>query len=67
MYKRALSDSDDLSGTRLFSVEALQRYTGLGRTTAVKIGKESGAVRKIGRRVLFDRQKIDAYIDSLEE
>ena len=39
-------------------------YLGVGRNTARQIGIDSGAVRRIGRRVLYDRKAIDAYIDS---
>ena len=39
------------------------QYLGLGRTTVRKIGLESGAVRRIGRRVLYDRVALEQYID----
>ena len=57
----------DPDSALLLSVEDLQAYLAVGRATAVKIGEESGARRKIGRRVLYDRRKIVAYVDNLEE
>lgn len=53
--------------SRLLGLSELQTYLSIGENTARKIGKESGAVVKIGRRLLFDRQKIDEYIDSLKK
>ena len=45
--------------------EELRTYTNLGRNTAMKLGEEIGARVQIGKRVLWDRVKIDAYFDSL--
>lgn len=49
---------------RYLSIKELQAYTSLGESTARKIGAESGAVVRIGRRVLFDRQRIDDYMQA---
>lgn len=56
--------NSDTSG-RLLGVDELQRYLNLGVAMAKKIGEESGAIVKIGKRVLYDREKVDAYIDAL--
>ena len=53
--------------SRLLSMDALMQYTGLGRPLATKMGKDAGAYRKIGRRAVFDRKKIDEYIDNLPD
>ena len=50
---------------RLMDTEELRTYTNLGRNTAMKLGEEIGARVQIGKRVLWDRVKIDAYFDSL--
>ena len=50
---------------RLMDTEELRAYTNLGRNTAMKLGEEIGARVQIGKRVLWDRVKIDAYFDSL--
>lgn len=50
---------------RLLSLSELQAYLSIGQTTAWKVGRESNALVRIGRRVLYDRRKIDAYIDRL--
>ena len=49
---------------RLLSMTELQDYLNLGHHTAREVGESAGAIIKIGRRLLFDRKKIDAYIDN---
>lgn len=51
--------------SRLMDTEELRAYTNLGRNNAMKLGKEIGAKVQIGRRVLWDRRKIDEYFNSL--
>ena len=48
-------------------INKLQEMLGVGKNTADKIGKEAGAVIRIGRRKLFNVSKIQAYIDSKAE
>ena len=45
--------------------EELRAYTNLGRNKAMELGDEIGARVKIGKRVLWDRVKIDQYLNSL--
>ena len=52
---------------RFVSMDELRQYTGLGRVSATKIGRDSGAIIKIGRRVVYDLKKIDEYLESLAE
>ena len=56
--------NSDTSG-RLLGIDELQRYLNLGMASARKFGKDAGAIIHIGSRVLYDREKVDAYIDSL--
>ena len=51
--------------SRLMDTEELRAYTTLGRNNAMKLGEEIGAKVQIGRRVLWDRRKIDEYFNSL--
>lgn len=51
--------------SRLMDTEELRAYTNLGRNNAMKLGEEVGAKVQIGRRVLWDRRKIDEYFNSL--
>lgn len=51
--------------SRLMDTEELRAYTNLGRNNAMKLGDEIGARVQIGKRVLWDRKKIDRYFDSL--
>lgn len=57
--------NSDTSG-RLLGIDELQRYLNLGMASARKFGKDAGAIIHIGSRVLYDREKVDAYIDSLK-
>lgn len=50
---------------RLLTIEQLQAYCGIGRNSAMKFGREAGAEIRIGRRVLFDRERIDKAIEKL--
>lgn len=59
--------SDMLTESRLMDTEELRAYTNLGRNNAMKLGEEIGAKVKIGKRVLWDRKKIDKYFDTLTE
>ena len=51
--------------SRLMDTEELRAYTNLGRNNAMKLGEEIGAKVQLGRRVLWDRRKIDEYFNSL--
>lgn len=55
----------EVGNARLMDTEELRSYTSLGRNSAMKLGEEIGAKVKIGRRVLWDRRKIDEYFNSL--
>lgn len=52
-------------GKRLLSKEEFCRYIGLGHSKAEKWAAQHGAVRHIGRRVLYDRAVIDRVLDSM--
>lgn len=53
------------SENRLLDTDELRAYTNLGRNNAMKLGEEIGAKVKIGKRVLWDKVKIDQYLDGL--
>lgn len=48
---------------RLMGISELMRYTSLGRNSAMELGKNASAIVRIGKRVLYDRSKIDSWID----
>lgn len=52
---------------RLFSVKELCSYTGLGRSKATSWGKEIGALVRIGRRCLYDREIIERVLNGEKE
>ena len=51
--------------SRLVDTEELRAYTNLGRNNAMKLGEQVGAKVRIGKRVLWDRKKIDQYLNAL--
>ncbi len=52
---------------RLMDTDTLRTYLNLGRDNAVRLGNASGARLQFGKRVLWDKNKVDAYLDSLTE
>lgn len=50
---------------RYLDIQALCSYTNVGRSTAKNIATQAGAVIKYGRRVVYDREKIDRFMESL--
>lgn len=53
------------AASRYLGLEELRQYTSLGKNAAVEIGKRSGAVIRFGKRVVYDREKIDQYMQTL--
>ena len=51
--------------SRLMDTNELRAYTNLGRNMATKLGIEAGAKIKMGKRVLWDKVKIDEYLNEL--
>lgn len=49
----------------LLDMVSLQSVLNCGRYTCEKIAREAGARVQIGRRVLYDRQKIEHYLETL--
>lgn len=52
---------------KLINLKTLQSYVGLGEKRAAQLGREAGAVVRYGTRVLYDREAVDRYIDTLKE
>lgn len=53
-------------GKLLLSIEEVMDALSVGRGTAIKIGENAHAKVKIGRRVLYHKQRLIDYIESLE-
>lgn len=51
--------------SRLMDTKQLCSYMSMGRNGAMKFGDEIGARVQAGRRVLWDKKKIDKYIDEV--
>lgn len=56
---------ENISSKRLVDISSLMEYLSLGRNSALKFGEESGVKLKVGRRTLYDLQKIDIAINKL--
>ena len=53
----------NVTSKRMLSWDEAQAYTGLGRASCRSYCESIGAIRKYGRRVLFDRYIIDANLN----
>lgn len=57
----------DTANSRLFGINELATYLCVGTYSARKIGEAAGAKMHFGKRVLYDRAKIDEYITSTRD
>lgn len=55
----------ELCYRRLLNASEASYYLGLGKNRGVEFAKSIDAEIKIGRRALYDKVKIDQYLDSL--
>lgn len=56
---------EGLNEKRMLSIEEAAFYTGMGRTVCRKWLDQIGAVKKIGKRVICDREVIDKALDTM--
>ncbi len=63
--RQRIKDETKSSNTRLLDTDELRNYTNLGRNSAIKLGEEIGAKVIIGKRVLWDKIKLDQYFNEL--
>lgn len=56
-----------LSDKRLLSMDEFCIYAGLGTSIARNVAETTGALFRVGRRVLVDRAKFDRYCDENTE
>lgn len=63
MAKRA--DRFTFSEKRMLNASEMANYVGLGKHAARVFAEDAGALRKYGRRVLFDRKALDAALDNM--
>lgn len=56
-----------MENKRLMNIEEFMAYVGMGRTNARQWGEENNVVVHIGRRVFYDRKRVDDVLDSLSE
>ena len=52
---------------RYVDIKELQEIISLGKANCMKIGSDAGAVIRIGRRTLYNIDKILDYMDSVAE
>ena len=63
MRNRKYNSSDAI----LINTPELQKITGLGRDSAIKVGIEAGARVEIGRLVYWNKRKVLEKIEELSE
>lgn len=61
--RRTSESSIDLQCRMLISTSDLRELLSCGVSTATKIGMDAGAKVQMGKRVLWNREKIQKYID----
>ncbi len=61
--RRTTESRLDLNGRILISTADLRELLSCGAFTATKIGIEAGARVQIGKRVLWNREKIQKYLN----
>ncbi len=61
--RRTSESSIDLQCRMLISTNDLRELLSCGVSTATKIGMDAGAKVQMGKRVLWNREKIQKYID----
>jgi hypothetical protein len=65
MNKR--NENSNYAMAKYLDIKDLQQLLSLGRNTCINIGKESGALRKVGRRSLYCVKTVTDYIESSNE
>lgn len=61
------ADRIAFSEKRMLSASEMANYVGLGRDAAREFAESAGAMRKYGRRVLFDRKVLDKALDDMPQ
>ena len=64
MRKTNTSENDNKIAV---DINGLQSLLSVGRRTAERIGLESGAVIKIGRRTIYNVSKVESYLNQKTE
>ena len=67
MKKRIEYKGIDITQKVAVDTNELRGLLSCGRATAVKIGAEAGARMQFGHRVLWNTEKIRAYLNSISE
>ena len=59
--------AENLNDKRMLGIDEASQYVGLGRNSAKAWLVEIGAIRRFGRRVLFDKRIIDQALNAKHE
>ena len=62
MEKRKVLEASDKITVDILELQAL---LSVGRHTAEKIAREAGAAVRFGKRIVYNRRKIENYIDNM--
>lgn len=50
---------------KALDTKTLAKYLCVGLSTAEQIGQDAGAVIMVGRKKIYNRTKVDAYVDQI--
>lgn len=65
--QKTTASSLDIDQKLLLNTKDLQEILSCGYSSAVKLGMDAQARVKIGKRVLWNRQKLEAYLNDITE
>ncbi len=60
---REVQDDIRLDEKRCLTIKEFQIYFSIGRNNALKLARQSGAVIRIGKKMLVDRVAFDRWLD----
>ena len=60
---KELKEATGLDEKRCLTINEFQEYFSIGRNNALKLARQSGAIIRIGRKILVDRIVFDEWLD----
>jgi len=67
MRERTKNENVRLDEMRLLDAKQGCQYLNIGMNSFRDLAERAGARKKLGKRILFDRIKIDSYVSTLDE
>jgi len=67
MQKTMIDNDFEVENKITVDINGLQQLLSIGRNSAATIGEQAGAVIRIGRRKLYNVDKVKAYMNKMTE